>query len=251
MLLIFLRESYYLLSMKLSISSEFRKVALLNFVVTSEVIKKYLPAHTKPDFYNGECLISLVGFQVQKLKVAGIKLPLLKDFDEIDLQIYVKRFDGARWRKGVVVLNRIFDQPGATSLTNTIFKTNYISLPATGTVQETEEFVKVKYSWQFRELEQNFWVKSNRLAAPYEKDSVAAFVLDRSYGYVKDEENTYEYAIEHVDWHLYTPEEYKVDIDFSTQFDPAFNILNGQAPHSVILTEGSAVEIGENQLIQS
>ena len=237
--------------MKLSISSEFRKVALINYTIAAEVVEKYLPNHTKPDFYNGECFISLVGFQVQKLKVANVKLPLLKDFEEIDLQIYVKRFDGAKWRKGVVVINRIFDQPGAAALTNTIFKTNYTSLQASGTVQESEEYLQVKYSWRYDEMDQNFWVRSNRLAAPYDKDTEAGFLMDRSYGYIKAGEKTYEYFLDHVDWHLFTVEEYAVNVDFSRQFDPAFNLLNGQTPHSVILTEGSTVEIGENQLITS
>ncbi len=118
--------------MKLSVSTEFRKVALLNYIVPPEVVEKYLPKYTQIDFYNGNCFISLKGFQVKKLKVNDIKVPLIKDFDEIDLQIYVKRFDGARWVKGVVVISRIFDQPGVAKLTNTLFKTNYTSLPTTG-----------------------------------------------------------------------------------------------------------------------
>ncbi|MCY2687409.1 DUF2071 domain-containing protein [Salinimicrobium sp. TH3] len=237
--------------MKLSISSEFRKVALITYTISAEVVEKYLPDHTKLDFYNGECLISLVGFQVQKLKVSGVKLPLLKDFEEIDLQIYVKRFDGAKWRKGVVVIKRIFDQPGAAALTNTIFKTNYTSLQATGTIKETEESLVVKYSWQYNKMNQNFQVRSSHLAAPYDTNTEAAFLLDRPYGYLKAGEKTFEYQLDHVDWHLYTVEEYAVDIDFSRQFDPAFNLLNEQNPRSVILTEGSTVEIGENQLVTS
>ena len=237
--------------MKLSISSEFRKVALVNYKVPPEVVEKYLPQYTKLDFYNGECLVSLMGFQVHKLKVAGIKVPLLKDFEEIDLQIYVKRFDGAKWRKGVVVIHRIFDQPAATHLANTIFKANYNAMPVSGRVEETEEYLKAHYSWQYKEIAQKFWVKSNRVAAPYEKDTYAAYVLDRPYGYVKLEEQTFEYKIQHVDWHLYTVEEYAVDVDFSKQFDPAFNLLNAQTPHSVLFTEGSTIEIGENQLVQS
>ncbi|WP_029034992.1 DUF2071 domain-containing protein [Salinimicrobium terrae] len=237
--------------MKLNISSEFRKIALINYTLPPEVVEKFLPEHTKIDFYNGECMISLVGFQVKKLKVAGVKVPLLKDFEKIDLQIYVKRFDGAKWRKGVVVINRIFDQPGVSTLTNTLFKTNYISLPATGTVKETQESLNVKYSWQYDEIDQNFWVRSNRLATPYDKDTEAAFLLDRTHGYIKADEDTYEYEMNHVDWHLFTVEEYSVDVDFSRQFDPALNLLNGQTPHSAILTEGSTVEIGENQLVTS
>ncbi|SOC81365.1 hypothetical protein SAMN06296241_2940 [Salinimicrobium sediminis] len=238
--------------MKLSISSEFRKVALLNYIVPPEVVEKYLPKYTKPDLFNGNCYISLVGFQVKKLKVNDLKVPMIKDLDEIDLQIYVKRFDGASWVKGVVVISRLFDQPGLAELTNTLFKTNYTSVPAMGEVNETEKSIEVKYSWQLNGKEQKFSVKSNKLAAPYDKDTEAAFLLDRPFGFIKaGEEETYLYAIKHASWHLYTVEEYAVNVDFSRQFDPVFNILNSRVPHSVILTEGSTVEIGENVEVSS
>ncbi len=237
--------------MKLHISSEFRKVALINYAIPAEVVEKYLPKHTKPDLYNGLCMISLVGFQVKKLKVADIKLPFLKDFEEIDLQIYVRRFNGAKWQKGVVVIHRILEQPGSAILANTIFKTNYIALPTSSAVEETQDDIKTNYSWQYKGIQQNFWVKSNRLAAPYDKDSKVAFFLDRSFGYIKAGEKTYQYTFNHVDWHLYSVEEYAVDVDFSQQFDPAFNILNSQTPQSVIFTEGSTIKIGENVEVTS
>lgn len=238
--------------MNLSISAEFRKVAIFNYIVPSEVVEKYLPKYTKLDLYNGNCYVSLVGFQVKKLKVSDVKVPLLKDFEEVDLQIYVKRFDGAKWRKGVVVISRIFEQPTAAKLANTIFKANYTSLPTEGEVNETESSLEVKYSWQLNGAQQSFSVKSNRLAAPFDKDTEASFVLDRKYGYIKSgEEETYEYSIKHASWHLYTVEEYAVDVDFSRQFNPVFNLLNNMTPHSVILTEGSTMEFGENQVVNS
>lgn len=238
--------------MNLSISTEFRKVALFNYIIPSELIEKYLPQHTKPDLYNGNCYISLLGFQIRKLKVNNVKVPLITDFEEIDLQIYVKRFDGARWIKGVVVISRIFEQPALTGLTNTIFKTNYISMPTTGELNETEDAIEVKYSWQFKGEQQSFSVKSNKLAAPYDEGTEAAFILDRHYGFIKaGEEETYQYELKHNSWHLYTVEEYAVDVDFSRQFNPVFNILNSRIPQSVILTEGSKVEIGENVLVSS
>ncbi|NJW51689.1 DUF2071 domain-containing protein [Salinimicrobium oceani] len=246
-----MRNRYSLELMNLSIASEFRKVAYINYRIPAEIIEKFLPKHTKPDHYNGDCMLSLAGFQVKKLKVANVKLPLLKEFDEVDLQIYVKRFDGAKWRNGIVVISRIFNQPALTALTNTFFKTNYVAQMASGTVKETDASLQVKYSWQLNEEEQSFKVRSNQLAAPYDKDTEAAFVLDRPYGYVKSDEKTFEYEIKHAAWHLYTVEEYSINVDFSRQFDPAFNVLNSQVPHSVILTEGSTLEFGENREITS
>ncbi len=110
----------------------------------------------------------------------------------------------------------------------------------------------MKYSWQLNDEEQSFSIKSNKLAAPYDTNTQAGFLLDRPFGFIKaGEEETFQYRIDHASWHLYTVEEYAVDVDFSRQFNPVFNILNSMIPNSVILTEGSKVEIGENQPVTS
>ncbi|MFD2516754.1 DUF2071 domain-containing protein [Salinimicrobium flavum] len=38
--------------------------------VQDEILEKYLPAHTKPGHLNGNCFVSLVGFQFKDLEAA-------------------------------------------------------------------------------------------------------------------------------------------------------------------------------------
>lgn len=94
--------------------------------VQDEILEKYLPAHTKPDHLNGNCFVSLVGFQFRDLEAAGIKVPLYSDFEEIRLRLYVKRFDGAKWRKGVDSIAEIVDKVVLKLLANTVLSEDYL-----------------------------------------------------------------------------------------------------------------------------
>ena len=237
--------------MKNLLTSDWKKVALANYIVQPEILEKYLPKYTKMDFFNGNCYVSLVGFQVQNLKIADVKVPLISDFEQIDLRLYVKRFDGANWRRGIVIISSILDKPGLNSLTNSFFSTNYNSLPTSQEIKQTINELDVKYSWNFNEEWQYLRVKSDQLASPFDSDSETGFLLNRPYGYIKAGEMTTEYEISHVSWHTYKVEEYSINVDFSRQFDPYFSIMNSSPPRSVMLVEGSSVEIGTNLQVKS
>ncbi|MBC7865002.1 MAG: DUF2071 domain-containing protein, partial [Bacteroidia bacterium] len=84
------------------LEAEWRKLVIFNFEVDPELLKKYLPAFTELDDFNGKHLISLVGFQFKNTKVWGIKWPWHVNFLEVNLRFYVRRKmpDGS-WRRGV------------------------------------------------------------------------------------------------------------------------------------------------------
>ena len=238
--------------MKQLFSTEWKKVILANYIVPPEVVEKYLPKHTKLDFFNGNCYVSLVGYRYTKIKVADLKIPLIPDFEEIDLRFYVKRFNGAGWRKGTVVISRILNSPGLDKLGNALFQGNLSSMPTSEDVKETEKELDVKYSWQFEKDWKHLRVKSDKVASPFEKNSESDFLLERPYVYQQfGDDHTQETELKHASWHTYPVEEYSLNVDFSKQFDPVFSILNSATPQSVILAEGSKVEIHKSQKITS
>jgi uncharacterized protein len=98
--------------MKKIFSTTWKKLAFANYIVPAEILEKYLPEHTKLDFFNGNCFVSLVGYTYSGVEIANLKVPFLSNFEEIDLRFYVKRFDGAAWRKGTVAITRILNTPG-------------------------------------------------------------------------------------------------------------------------------------------
>lgn len=238
--------------MKNLLTCEWRKLAFFNYTVPPELVERLLPAHTKIDYYNGACFVSLVGFLFKNIQVAGIKVPFYSDFEEINLRFYVRRFDGSQWRKGTVFISEIADKPAMGLLANTLLREHYQILPTRSEVKDTEDELDVKYAWKFQDQEQFIQVRSNRLATPYQTHSESDFILDRLYGYGKiDENSSREYHISHSAWQVYRVEEYSVSVDFARQFGAEFSILSSMTPHSVMLTEGSKVEFLDINKIRS
>lgn len=238
--------------MKNLLTCEWRKLAFANYIVPPEIVEDLLPAHTKPDFFNGNCFVSLVGFQFKNIEVAGLKVPFYSDFEEINLRFYVKRFDGARWRKGTVFISEIANKTALGLLANTLAREHYQILPTFREIRETEDRLDVNYSWTFRKQEQFLRVISSKLITPYEQHSETDFILDRMYGYGKiDEKTSNEYSISHSAWQTYEVLEYSINVDFALQFGSPFSILTSMTPHSVILAEGSKVDIKGLQKIHT
>jgi uncharacterized protein YqjF (DUF2071 family) len=238
--------------MKNLLTCEWRKLAFANYIVSSEILEKYLPAHTKLDYFNGNCFVSLVGFQFKNISLAGIKVPFYSDFEEINLRFYVKRFDGAQWRKGTVFLSEIVNKKALGLLANTLVREHYQILPTSQEIRETEDRLDVNYSWKFREKEQFLRVIGSKLITPYDQHSETEFILDRLYGYGRiNDEVSHEYSISHSAWQTYEVREYSINVDFALQFAPEFSILTDMIPHSVILAEGSKVQVKNIQKVHS
>lgn len=234
------------------LTCQWRKLALANYIVPPEVVEKYLPAHTKLDFYNGNCFVSLVGFQFKNVEIANIPVPEFSDFEEINLRFYVKRFDGAKWQKGTVFISEIVDKEALSFLAKTFFKENYQTHPTDQEIKETENSLDVKYSWQLNDEWQHLQVKTNKIASSYDADTETEFLLDRPFGYGKvDEKTSNEYSIAHTSWETYLVKEYSIKVDFAKQFGAVFSILTSMVPHSVILAEGSSIDVKGTQQVTS
>ena len=238
--------------MKNLLTCEWKKLAFANYIVPPEIVEKYLPAHTRLDFFNGNCFVSLVGFQFKNISIAGIKVPFYSDFEEINLRFYVKRFDGAQWRKGTVFISEIANKTALSLLANTLAREHYQILPTSQDIKENEDRLDVKYGWTARDKEQFLRVISSKLITPYEQHSESDFLLDRLYGYGKiNEKTSNEYSINHNTWQTYKVLEYSIDVDFAKQFGSEFSILSTMTPYSVMLAEGSKVDIKGIQKIHS
>lgn len=232
------------------LTCEWRKLAFANYIVPTEVVEKHLPPHTKIDFYNGNCFLSLVGFQFKNVKVAGAKMPFHTDFEEINLRFYVRRFDGQQWRKGTVFISEIVGKPALSVLANSVFNENYQTLPTRQEVTETTGEIQAGYSLFYDNHWHHLKVHCGTLASPVAENSESEFIIHRLWGYgTHNHQETNEYKILHPAWPTYEVREYSVDVDFAKVFGPEFSMLTSATPHSVILAEGSSVTVEDTNRI--
>ena len=89
------------------LNAEWRKLILANYEIDPNILKKYIPAHTELDIWNGRCYVSLVGFMFVNTKMLGMKIPFHINFEEVNLRFYVKHKSKGEYKRGVVFIKEI------------------------------------------------------------------------------------------------------------------------------------------------
>jgi uncharacterized protein YqjF (DUF2071 family) len=75
---------------KVFLTAEWKHLAMLNYEIEPSVLMPYVPRGTELDLWNGKNLISVVGFMFLNTRVFGIPIPFHRDFEEVNLRIYVR-----------------------------------------------------------------------------------------------------------------------------------------------------------------
>lgn len=71
------------------LTAEWRWLAMLNYEVSPEILKPWLPHGVELDYWQGGTLVSLVGFRFLDTRVLGMAIPGHRDFDEVNLRFNV------------------------------------------------------------------------------------------------------------------------------------------------------------------
>lgn len=226
------------------LTCQWNKLAFANYIVSPEVLLEYLPYNTELDYFNGNCFVSLVGFQFKNVEIAGIKVPGFTNFEEVNLRTYVKYFDGQKWRHGTVFLSEIADRKLLELMANTLFHENYRTMPMKHSQEENQNSYTFGYKWNFKGNWQSFEVRTGKNLIPISEKSEEYFFTHKLWGYGKhNERETNEYNIAHPLWPVFKVKNYAINVDFARLFGSNFSQLSKSKPYSIILAEGSEVKI--------
>ncbi|WP_272150030.1 YqjF family protein [Tenacibaculum aiptasiae] len=230
------------------LKAEWRKLLMVNYQITPEVLKPFVPNGTELDFYNDKCYISLIGFMFKNTKLLGLKIPFHINFEEVNLRFYVKRKDNGVYKRGVVFIKEIVPKPVITFVANTIYNENYETLPMKHEWGEKDGSFNVSYQWRTN----GKWnlieavVKNEQLKM--KDNSEIEFISEHYWGYAKNKAQTTEYEVKHPKWKYYPLKSYNVNVDFLASYGKDFEFLNELQPTSVFLLEGSEISV-ENKTI--
>lgn len=225
------------------LKAEWRKLLMANYAVDPEILKKYIPARTELDLWNGTCYVSLVGFMFLNTKVLDLKIPFHSNFEEVNLRFYVRHKKDEEWRRGVVFIKEIVPRAALTFVANTLYGEHYHTLPMAYAWHSNHETLSVEYRWKL-----NRWhsikVVTEDKTLPIEAGSEAEFITEHYWGYTKlSDSKTSEYGVEHPRWDVYPTKSYSVDVDFGEVYGADFGFLNQEKPKSVFLAEGSEIKV--------
>jgi uncharacterized protein len=225
------------------LQAEWRKLAMANYAVDSEILKKYLPHKTEIDLWNNTCYVSLVGFMFLNTKVMGIKIPFHINFEEVNLRFYVRYNENGKWKRGVVFIKEIVPKAALTFVANTLYKEHYETLPMNHRWDVSDNSLRVEYAWK-KEGWSSLNVVASNIAVNILDGSEEEFITEHFWGYTKVNGNkTSEYGVEHPRWQVYPVQEYSINVDFGLMYGSAFEFLKRENPKSVFLAEGSEIVV--------
>ena len=234
---------------KTFLQAEWRKLAMANYAVDSNILRPYLPHKTEIDRWNNTCYVSLVGFMFQDTRVKGIKIPFHVNFEEVNLRFYVRYNDQGEWKRGVVFISEIVPKPALTFVANTIYKEHYKTMPMRHSWNNAPDTLTVEYQWKKKNWN-SFKVETQNTSALIQPGSEEEFITEHYWGYTKISDTvTSEYGVEHPRWEVYPTKAYSIDVNFGDLYGDSFSFLDRETPKSVFLAEGSAIKVKEGRTI--
>lgn len=232
------------------LTAQWKNLIMANYVINPEYLKKYIPAGTELDLWNGNCYVSLVGFLFKDTKVLGFRIPRHTDFEEVNLRFYVNRFENGAWKRGVVFIQEIVPKRAITFVANSFYKENYRTLIMQHQNKLEAEVLKVSYSWQNKKKTNHISVNAYDFKSTLEEGSEAEFIMEHYFGYTKyNGHETYEYEVKHPKWKQYFIKNYEIQVDFEHTYGKNFAFLNNLKPTSVFLAEGSEINVENKRKI--
>jgi len=235
------------------LTAEWRQLLMLNFEIAPERIEPFVPRGVELDFWNGKTFVSLVGFRFLNTSVLGMPIPFHRNFDEINLRLYVRRKAEQGWRRGVVFIKEIVPRWLVSLVARVAYNENYVTrrmwnefIPPTA-----ESPGRVGYAWK----KNGRW---NQLAATIageprttSPDSEDAFITEHYWGYAQQRDGgTVEYQVEHPGWRVWRTSDLDCDFDARAEYGDSFADVLARKPSSAFVADGSAVVVRRGRRIE-
>lgn len=234
---------------KAFLKAEWRNLILANYEFDRSILKKYLPAKTEFDSWNGIDYVSLVGFLFKNTRVKGMAIPFHTTFEEVNLRFYVRYKENTEWRRGVVFIKEIVPKSMIAFIANTLYREHYISCNMSHQWKEQGDVFNLSYNWKNKNTENSISVNAENQTLEIAANSGEEFITEHYYGYSKfDAKRTSEYKVEHPRWKIHPVKDYSIVCDFEKNYGSEFSALTAMKPNSVYLAEGSEIKVFDKVL---
>ena len=233
------------------LTAEWNDLAIANYKIDLEILKKYVPFGTELDLWNGKCYISLIGFMFENVKVLGMKIPFHVNFEEVNLRFYVKRFENNQWKRGTVFIKEIVPKHAVTIVANALYNEHYQTLKMKHQRTDDETSKHFQYEWKTGSRWNSIAMKTAKQPKEIALNSEAEFITEHYFGYTKfNEKKTIEYEVTHPRWTQLEVLETKIDVDFQAVYGNDFKFLQDLKPKSTFLAIGSKITIEGKKTIK-
>lgn len=226
------------------LTAEWRHLAMLTFHAEPAVLRPFVPQGTELDTHNGEALISLVGFRFLSTRVLGCRVPLHRDFDEVNLRTYVRREVRGELRRGVTFIREIVPRRLIAFVARLAYNEPYIALPMQSDVPTGPTLSRVRYAWRTSREWQHLAVTPMGSPVLSSTDAEVTFITDHQWGYSRQRDgSTLEYRVEHQPWRIWLGAQPEVKGEVGGLCGATLVGAMAGTPVSALLADGSPVSV--------
>jgi len=227
------------------LSARWLDLCIASFRVDDALLDPFLPPGLELDRLDGSACVSLVGFMFLDSRLRGRRIPGYGRFPELNLRFYVARTlaTGER-RRGVVFIREYVPKRAVAMIARTLYNEPYRIAPMTGARALSAEEVAFRYTVRIGRAEHV--IEATGDAAPFQpaESSIEHFFKEHRWGYGRDRAGrALEYEVRHPVWRVFPVRGLSLDIDWGLLYGSTWEQMNGRGPDSVVLAEGSAVEV--------
>jgi uncharacterized protein YqjF (DUF2071 family) len=234
-------------SLRPFLTARWLNLAIVNFEIDAAVLAPYVPAGTELDDWQGQTLVSLVGFQFHDIRVLGVGVPFHRRFDEVNLRFYVRRPTINGWRRGVVFVREVAPRRAVAWVARWLYGENYVPAPLRHRLEFSsngEDNRVFEYGWRFRGGDYRLQAAARGRGAPATAGSEAEFLIEQYWGYSgRAGRKTIEYRVEHRPWNLSKCSMASFDGDVAWLYGPKFVEALAAPPVSGYVADGSSVSV--------
>ncbi|HTV00494.1 MAG TPA: DUF2071 domain-containing protein [Luteitalea sp.] len=232
------------------LSARWESLVLLNYACPRELLEPLVPAGTELDTWQGETLVSLVGFMFVDTRLLGLPIPFHRTFEEVNLRFYVRRQD-QEVKRAVVFVREMVPRRAIATVARVLYNEPYIAVPMRHEINlgpDTGGFAS--YGWQHDGNRFELGARVDGAAAPLVPGSEAEFITEHYWGYTRQRDGgTLEYLVEHPPWSVWSARDAWFTGPAASLYGSNFGAVLEGAPRSAFVAVGSPVAVHHGRRI--
>jgi uncharacterized protein YqjF (DUF2071 family) len=228
------------------LTARWEHLVLLNYVCPPALLTPLVPPGTALDDWQGDTLVSLVGFMFADTRVMGAAIPGHRTFEEVNLRLYVKReVPGEPVRRGVVFIRELVPRQAIAFVARHLYNEPYLAMPMRHHVTLDPETGGVaEYGWESNGAAFRVKAEVSGPARPLVPGSEAQFITEHYWGYTRQPDgSTQEYEVAHPSWLVWDADHAEFSGPAAALYGREFGDVLSRRPRSAFVAAGSEVSV--------
>jgi uncharacterized protein YqjF (DUF2071 family) len=230
------------------LTAEWKNLLMLNYAVDSSLLERYVPSGTELDVFEGRTYISLIGFEFNRTRLLGFRVPFHQSFEEVNVRFYVRRGE----KRGVVFLRELVPKRTVAAIARWAFNEKYLRVPMTHRIETgaNGDIAKAEYAWRFGP--ERFVMKAETEGESFlaAEGSESQFITEHYWGYAAQKDGgCLEYEVQHPQWLVWKTKQASFSGNAAGLYGVEIARILAREPDSAFLANGSAVTVSKGMRI--